>query len=223
MKFVSLTLIVGLLSASVPASHLAAQKPVQKPAQKAVPARPLERLAAEHMLVLPVQYVTFSDSMGWSASAPSSRKYLATLDDEITFALGERGLGTQWKFAADVARSVARNSSYAPDPHALAANQLRSGRAAKSDAWQLSEPLASQIRSLVALTDARYVMLPVEVRLTGDRSTGRAILHVVVIDARRSQVQWAGDVTGMQATKFSPAIAADLASRLADLVAPQAN
>lgn len=213
MKFVSLPLIVGLLSASFPACHVEAQKPA--------PARPLERLAAEHILVLPVQYVTFSDSMGWSALAPSSRKYLATMDDEITFALGERGLGTQWKFAADVARSVARNSSYAPDPHALAANQLRAG--VKSDAWQLSEPLASQIRSLVALTDARYVMLPVEVRLTGGRSTGRATLHVVVIDARRSQVQWAGDVTGMQTTKFSPAIAADLASRLADLIAPQAN
>lgn len=209
MKLVSLTLIVGLLSAS----HVHAQKPA--------PARPLARLAGEHMLVLPVQYVTFSDSMGWSALAPSSRKYLTSVDDEITFALGERGLDTQWKFAEDVARSAARNSSYAPDPHALAANQLRSG--AKSDAWQLSEPLASQIRSLVALTDARYVMLPVEVRLTGGRSSGRATLHVVVIDARRSQVQWAGDVTGMQTTKFSPAIAADLASRLADLVAPQAN
>lgn len=217
MKFVSLTLIVGLLSAFYPAPHLAAQKP----AHEHVPARPLERLAAEHLLVLPVQYVTFSDSMGWSALAPSSRKYLTNMDDEISFAMGERGLGTQWKFAADVARSVERNSSYAPDPYALAANQLRSG--VKSDAWQLSEPLASQIRSLVALTDARYVMLPVEIRMTGGRSSGRATLHVVVIDARRSQVQWAGDVTGMQTTKFSPAIAADLASRLADLVAPQAN
>ncbi|MGI8509968.1 MAG: hypothetical protein ACR2MQ_11645 [Gemmatimonadaceae bacterium] len=213
MKFVSLTLIVGLLSASYPASHL--------DAQKTVPARPLERLAAEHMLVLPVQYMTFSDSMGWSAMAPSSREYLATMDDEITFALSERGLGTQWKFAADISRSAARNFGYAPDPHALAANQLRSG--AKSDAWQLSEPLASQLRSLAALTEARYVMVPVEVRTTGGRSTGRATLHVVVIDARRSQVQWAGDVTGMQTTKFSPAIAADIGSRLADLVAPQAN
>lgn len=211
MKFASLTLIVGMVFAS----HMDAQKPA--------PGRPLERLAAEHMLVLPVQYLTFSDSMGWSALAPSSRQYLATLDDEITFALSERGLRTQWKFAPDVARSVARNSNYAPDPYALAANQVRAGAKDKGDAWQLSEPLASQIRSLVALTDARYVMLPVEVRLTGGRSWGRAMLHVVVIDARRSQVQWSGDVTGMQATRFSPAIAADLASRLADLVAAQAN
>ncbi|MGI8546282.1 MAG: hypothetical protein ACR2M1_02945 [Gemmatimonadaceae bacterium] len=213
MKFASLTLIVGLISSALSTGHLNAQKPA--------PARPLERLAAEHMLVLPVQYLVFSDSMGWSALAPSSRTYLSTLDDEITFALGERGLTTQWKFPADVARSVARNTGYAPDPHALAANQVRFG--VKSDAWQLTEPLASQLRSLVALTDARYVMLPVEVRVTGGHSTGRAMLHVVVIDARRSQIQWAGDVVGTPVTKFSPAIAADLASRLADLVAAQTN
>ncbi|MGI9090790.1 MAG: hypothetical protein ACR2GG_06780 [Gemmatimonadaceae bacterium] len=213
MKFVSLTLIVGLISSGISPLHLNAQRPA--------PTRPLERLAAEHIVVLPVQYLVFSDSMGWSAVAPSSRKYLSALDDEISFALSERGLGTQWKFPADVARSVARNAGYAPDPHALAANQVRFG--VKSDAWQLSEPLASQLRSLVALTDARFVMLPVEVRLTGGRSTGRAMLHVVVIDARRSQIQWSGDVVGTPVTKFSPAIAADLASRLADLVAAQTN
>lgn len=213
MKFASLALIVGLTSSAASPAHLSAQKPA--------PIRPLERLAAEHMLVLPVQYLVFSDSMGWSALAPSSRTYLSALDDEITFALRERGLKTQWKFPPDVARSVARNTGYAPDPYALAASEVRSG--VRSDAWQLSEPLASQLRSLVALTDARYVMLPVEVRLTGGRSTGRAMLHVVVIDARRSQIQWAGDVVGGPTTKFSPAIAADLASRLADLVAAQTN
>lgn len=209
MKFASLVLVVGLISSG----HLAAQKPTAT--------RPLERLAAEHMVVLPVQYLVFADSMGWSSLAPSSRSYLTSMDDEITFALGERGLKTQWKFAPDVARSVARNATYAPDPYALAASQVRSG--VKSDAWQLSEPLASQLRLLVALTDARYVMLPVEVRLTGSHGSGRAMLHIVVIDARRSQIQWSGDVVGKSVATFSPAIAADLASRLADLVVAPEN
>lgn len=209
MKFVPLCMIIGCAIAS-PAGG-------QRPADN----RPLAKLASEHMLVLPVQYLAFVDSLGWSGSVPSSSGYLAELDDEITFALAERGLGTRWKFPSDVERSAARNPGYAPDPHGLSARQLRYGM--KLDPWQLAEPLASQLRALAALSDSRYVLLPVEVRLTGGRRTGRAMLHVVVIDARRAQVQWAGDVAGMQTATFSPSIAADLASRLADLVAAQDN
>ena len=52
---------------------------------------------------------------------------------------------------------------------------------------------------------------------------GRAVLHVVVVDARRSQVQWAGEVVSEAHASLSPAIAAELASRLADLVAAPAE
>jgi hypothetical protein len=183
--------------------------------------RPLERLAGEQMLVLPVQYLTFADSLGWSQAAPASRTYLNTLDDEIAFALAQRGLKGRWTLAPDLIRSVARNPGYAPDPRALAAGEVRWGQ--KAAEWQLREPLASQLRSLVALTDARYVLFPVEMRLTGSNGTGHAMLHLVIIDVRRSQVQWSGDLAGAAENKFSPAIAADLASRLADLIAAPAN
>jgi hypothetical protein len=185
------------------------------------PARPLARLASEQMLVLPVQYLTFADSLGWSQQAPATRSYLSSVDDEITYALQERGLKGQWVFPADVERSAKRNAGYVADPHALTAVEVRPG--SKLDAWQLREPFASQLRSLVALTDARYVLLPVELKLTGSNGTGRAVLHLVVIDARRAQVQWAGDLQGAPVARFSPAIAADLASRLADLIAPPLN
>jgi len=185
------------------------------------PPRPLERLAAEQMLVLPVQYLTFADSLGWSQAAPASRRYLNTLDDEITFALTQRGLKGRWTLVPELIRSVERNPGYAPDPHSLAAGEIRWGQ--KAAGWQLREPLASQLRSLVALTDARYVLFPVEMRLTGSNGTGHAMLHLVIIDVRRSQVQWSGDLAGAAETKFSPAIAADLASRLADLIAAPAN
>ena len=182
---------------------------------------PLERLAAEQMLVLPVQYLTFADSLGWSRNAPPSRTYLNTVDDEIAFALTQRGLKGRWTMAPDLERSVARNQGYAPDPRALAADEVRSAQAASE--WQLKEPLASQLRTLLALSDARYVLFPVELRLTGSNGVGHATLHLVIIDARRSQVQWSGDLTGAPMTKFSPAVAADIASRLADLIAAPVN
>ncbi len=213
------------LSAALFVSPLAAQTtrsvapPVASPVAPA--AHPLERLAGEQMLVLPVQYLTFADSLGWSQGAPSSRTYLNTVDDEIAFALTQRGLKGRWTLAPELIRAVARNQGYAPDPRMLAAGDIRSGQ--KSAEWQLREPLASQLRSLIALTDARYVLFPVEMRLVGSNGVGHAMLHLVIIDVRRSQVQWSGDLAGAQETKFSPAIAADLASRLADLIAAPVN
>ncbi len=188
----------------------------QPPAVK----RPLEGLVQQHIMVLPVQYLTFADSLGWAERIPSVQEYLATLDDELTFALGERGVKTRWTFAEAITRSVKRNPELGVDPHAISAEQVRMG--SRPDNWQLHEPLASQVRSLVALSEARYVLFPVEVRVTSARGIGSATLHVVLIDARLAQVQWAGDVHGRGATAFTPALAADLASRLADLVAPPA-
>ena len=213
MKF-ALISVAAVLFTWLPASRLAAQvAEVAPPAQ----VRPLERLASEQMLVLPVQYLTFADSLGWSQGVPLPRAYLNTVDDEIAFALKQRGLKGRWTLPPDIIRSVERNPGYAPDPRALAADEIRWGR--KDTGWQLQEPLASQLRTLVALTDARYILFPVELRMVGSHGVGHAMLHLVVIDARRSQVQWSGDLAGSDQTKFSPAIAADLASRLADLIA----
>ncbi|HEY7897612.1 MAG TPA: hypothetical protein VIC03_04310 [Gemmatimonadaceae bacterium] len=218
MKFALISFSALLVVAPVAASPLRAQGGQQANVPQT---RPLERLAAEQMLVLPVQYLTFADSLGWSQGAPSSGTYLSTVDDEIAFALKQRGLKGRWTLAPDIIRSVERNPGYAPDPRSLAATEIRWGQ--KEAGWELREPLASQLRALIALTDARYVLFPVELRIVGSKGVGHAMLHLVIIDARRSQVQWSGDLAGADATKFSPAIAADIASRLADLIAAPVN
>lgn len=211
LTLVSMVLVVG--------GTAAGQRSAARSSTRSAPVkRPLEALAREHILVLPVQYVTFLDTLGWSSQAPQAAEYLAALDDEITFALGDRGLKGRWTFSDAVTRSVQRNPQLTVDPHALDAGEVRIG--SRPDEWQLHEPLASQLRSLIALGEARYVLLPVELRFANAPGGGAGRLHVVVIDARRSAIQWAGDVLGAPAAKFSPALAADLASRLADLVAP---
>lgn len=181
------------------------------------PHLPLEVLASQEIMVLPIQYVTFSDSLGWSSKLPSTREYLTTLDDELTFAFKERGLKRRWTYPADVARTIKRNPTISVDPYSLDAAQLRIG--GHPDEWQLADPLASELRTLVALSDARYILFPVELVVARVHNDGQAKLHVVLIDARRSQIQWAGDIFGTPMPKFSPALAADVASHLADLVA----
>ena len=83
----------------------------------------------------------------------------------------------------------------------------------------LAEPLATQLRALVALHDARYALLPVEIRFEKAGGSGRAVLHIVMLDPRLSRIVFRGDVLGDTAATFSPALAASVAGHLADLVA----
>jgi hypothetical protein len=177
----------------------------------------LEALAAKPMLVLPAQYASFADTAGWVKQLPPTRTLLAMLDSALASALLERGLSS-WKFADDVIRSSKRNAGFAADPRALAAFALRIGKRPPKDPF--GDPLASQLRSLIALGDARHVILPSELRFVRQEGKERAILRLVVIDARRSQVEWVGDIETTPATTWSSAVMAELVGKVANLVVP---
>jgi hypothetical protein len=193
----------------------------QAPADKLspLPATPLSAFATRRVVLVPTQYLRQADSLGWSARIANARDYLGDVDAEISFALRERGLKGVWVFPEGVVRSVKRNPTYAPDPHALAAQWLRPPTRRLPD--QIPNPLADQLRTLIALNDARYVLLPVEVRFVKAGDAGRAVLHLVLVDARLAQIAWMGDIVSEPSAAFSPALAASLGSRTADLfVAP---
>jgi hypothetical protein len=186
----------------------------EKPSPTAV--RPLERMAGQEVLVLPVQYISFQDSLGWQQAVPNRAAYLARLDTVIASTLTARGLGQAWTFGPEVARAARLNSIIMPDARALSAEWLR-GRLLPDQT--VRDPLASQVRSLVGLKGSRYAILPVEIRFEGARGTGVATLRLVMIDSRLAQLRWAGEIKSDPAATFSPALAASIASRFADLVA----
>ena len=179
-------------------------------------ARPLERMAGQQVLVLPVQYLSFLDSLGWQRSVPNKSAYLARLDTVIASTLTARGLGQAWTFGPEVARAARLNSIIMPDARALSAEWLR-GRLLPDQT--VRDPLASQVRSLVGLKGSRYALLPVEIRFEGHGGTGVATLRLVMIDSRLAQVRWVGEIRSDPARTFSPALASSIASRFADLVA----
>ena len=194
------------------ASAPAAGTPPQTPA-----VRPLQLLAGQAVLVLPTQYLSFGDSLGWKSVVFRRAEYLAGLDDEIGFALGERGLSRKWTFADAISRAAHKNATMVADPHALSAESLRQPIALDET---LKEPLGSQIRSLLALENGRFVLVPVELRTESSNGMGGAVLKVMLIDGRLARVKWIGEVRSERLREFSPAIAASVASRLADLIAP---
>jgi hypothetical protein len=217
MRYTTILTTLMLLAFALPAC--AQQR--SPAAEPAAASRPLAAMAEQAVIVLPARYLRASDSLGWAAQVADERAWLAGLDDEIAFALRERGAARRWTLPADLARSARRNAAFAPDPATVAAEPLRPRRGEL--AKRVPEPLISQLRSLIALRDeVRFALLPVEVRFEpADASAagGRAVLRLVLVDVRAAEIMWVTDVQSEQTDALSPALAASLGARVADLVA----
>jgi hypothetical protein len=164
-----------------------------------------------------VHYIR-ADTMGFATQITDPRGTLAALDSAIERELAARGVGNSWTFPPALARSAKRNAGYVADPYALAAERLRPGARIADE--RLAEPFASQIRGIVAVTDARYALFPVELRferIADGRM--RPVLRVVLLDARGSSIRWGGDIRGAASSAVTPATVESLAFALADLVA----
>jgi hypothetical protein len=173
-------------------------------------------MAGQEILVLPVQYLSSTDSLGWQRQIPNRAAFLATLDDQIEAAMAARGLGKAWTFGREVERASKLNSILMTDARSLSAEWLR-GRVLPETT--VRDPLQAQVRGLVGLKGSRYALLPVELRLENRAGgTGVAILRVVMIDSRMALIRWVDEVTSDPMKTLSPALTASVATHFADLV-----
>jgi len=203
------------LAAFVALGVACASKPPETGASPTV-MRPLERMAGQQLIVLPVQYLASTDTLGWQQQIPNRAAYLAALDDQIEAVMAARGLGKAWVFGREVERASKLNSILMTDARSLSAEWLR-GRVLPETT--VRDPLAQQVRGLVGLKGSRYALLPVELRLENrPGGTGVAILRVVMIDSRMAQIRWVGEVVSDPMRTFSPALATNVATHFADLV-----
>jgi hypothetical protein len=180
-------------------------------------------MAEQRIVVAPAQRLRGADSVGWAAAVGPAADYLRLVDDEIAFALRERNVGAAWVFPAQLAAVARRNAPVAADPYALHVAPLLAPPPRSGGPTEVVDPLAAQARSLVALHDARYLLVPAELRferVAAPAGAARAVLHLAVVDARLARVRWAGAVASDVSSAHSPALAAGVAARLADLVAP---
>jgi hypothetical protein len=178
--------------------------------------RPLERMAGQQIIVLPVQYLASRDTLGWQQQVPNRAAFLAALDDQIEAAMDARGLGKAWTFGREMERASKLNSILMTDARSLSAEWLR-GRVLPETT--VRDPLAGQVRGLVGLKGSRYALLPVELRFENRGvGTGVAILRVVMIDSRMAQIRWVGEIESDPMKTLSPALTASVATHFADLV-----
>lgn len=175
---------------------------------------PLAGLAAQRVSVMPVQFLRADSAAPIHAAQWDRVRH--ELDDSIGTAIAERGVGKKWSYAADIARMAKRNSDYVSDPYTLGATSLRTGPIKAGD--QAPSILITNMRSLIALGDSRFAVVPVELTFERRGADARAVLRLLLIDGRSGQISWYADINSPVSGSFASAEIGALAGRVADLV-----
>jgi len=175
---------------------------------------PLAGFASQRLIVLPVQLLR-GDSLSWIQPGGWTA-FRKELDDSVASAISERGIGKGWAYPADLLRQAKRNAGFVGDPYSVGAQPLRGQNYRPAD--HVPPLMASNLRPMIALADARYALLPVEIVFQRDSARQRAVLRLALIDGRTGQFGWVGEVASDPATAYSVSILSQLAARVADLV-----
>lgn len=179
MPPVALLLIFTILAG---ASASAQGKP--KPA-KALPAPGLllAPLAGQAIPVLPATYIVADSGIPGLPAARLAR--LAWADSVLMEALEQRGPEATWTSPAEVRRVARRAAGTVTDPDRMGQSLLRYPNINK-----VPDPLLSNLRALIALTDSRVVMIPAMYQFTKTADGVRAEATLVMVDARSGTVRW---------------------------------
>lgn len=195
---------------------------VSATAQTIPEARPgqLERFAGSRVMVYPIQTLPIIEPSAWRADIGPSNAFLARADTAVELALAGRGLDGTWVFPPALRRSARRNPTYLSDPHTVRVAAAVMASTRKRDT-PIAEPAASQIRALAAVSDARFALIPLELRFEASGALSTATLRWAVVDARVAQVVWLGETSSNSRPAFSFEMIEELAQRTADLAAPR--
>jgi hypothetical protein len=187
------------------------------------------------VVFVPVQSVKPLPEGGWPGGTAGEEDALRAMDAELEYALGATRGAEDWALPADVIRRVDRNPMLRTDPSRMAYQGLLEKPDKRK---QIYEPLHGELRSISALFDTRYVVLPISLfveadpvgpdashadssaALNGSEPTYRAHLLLAMIDIRSSTIVWWGEIAGEAGDADSPALTASLAERVAEAVAP---
>ena len=201
--------------------------PAPSAGQEALPRLPF----GSAVVVLPVQATLPTPGGSWPGRSGSAEDARLTMDAELAFAFGERRGASNWALAEDLRRRVARNPMTRVDPDRVAYQGLLAEPDRRD---RIYEPLHSELRTLAALFDTRFVVLPLVLRslpvgadeedwapgdapaCEGDAPVERGELLLALIDIRRSAVLWHGTVRGTATCPDADGLLAGLAATIAE-------
>ncbi len=132
------------------------------------------------------------------------------LDAEIAFWLNERAPRVGWKFPPELERALARSPSLNIELRALAVSAFYRG-----EVKNIGDPLFGDLRTLGALVDARFALVPVGAGEFAVEGGHRVELRVALIDTLGGAVLWYGALAGNVGPAGDRSLVASAAQALA--------
>ena len=152
-------------------------------------------LAGQKVAVLPLTLAVPDDQLATDTLLGVRAKVLAWSDSLLNEALTSRAPEVTWVGPVELRREARRSAGLAGDPDHYAHAMLRDPLLRV-----VPDPLRSQVRTLVALTDARYALAPAIITFARDTAGVKVAFTVVLIDARTGVVGWRSVATAAAPT-----------------------
>lgn len=188
------------------------------------------------VVLVPLQSTAPLEDGSWPGMAHTEEDALRAMDAELEFAFGERRSAEDWVLPSALEKMVRRNPTLGIKPERLAYSPLL---VPIEDRKYIPEPLHTELRTMAALYDTRYVVVPlrltVEAEPTDEARSGaevayaggdaiapayRAWLLLAMVDVRRSDVLWLGEIAGDSGTSDAGSLLATLANEVAGQLTP---
>lgn len=188
--------MIAALSASACAGHSARPTAPEDPFLAiGVAPLPVVALAGGSALLLPVGTLMLGDS---AARIPDlvARRYdlLALAGTVLDTALRQNARGVRWIGLVEQRRALRMAPALGIEPERMETAYLMG---AKVEA--LTDPLWSQVRTLMGFTEARVVVAPAGVKIERQGEGFVASYVLVMADARTGRLQWRGRTDGAAA------------------------
>jgi hypothetical protein len=170
-----------------------AQSEPKTPKPLPAPALLLAPIAGQPIPVLPITVVTADSGI---PGLPSTRvAQLAWADSVVAEALQARGPEATWVLPAELRRVAKRGAGVVADPDHMTQAVMRYENVKK-----VPDPLLSNLRGLIAMTNSRYVMIPAAIRITRTAAGVQVESTLVLVDARSGAIPWRSNPVATAAT-----------------------
>jgi hypothetical protein len=188
-------------------------------AQVPAPPVPTGSLAGQSVAVLPITLVAADPTLQSDTLYDGYRDRRATLlwaDSLIGDAFVGRAPEVKWVLPPTLRKVARRAPGLVGDPDQMGQAVMRA-----PNLHTIPDPLRSNLRNLVALTDGRIIMIPAALGFTLDSARAvHADLSLVAADARSGKVLWRGQAIGSGATPSAALATALTAALPLDAVGP---
>lgn len=168
--------------------HTPAPPPVAGSPPPKEPIKPLgvAPFAGQQIAVIPITLVVPIDTMERVAPFTTHATAIAWADSVVGAALLARGPEVKWALPPELRKVARRAPTVAPDPDRMGQSMMR-----ERSLETVPDPLRSNLRSMMALLNGRFVLIPAAVAVVPEKGgLVRAEITLVLADTRTGKVVW---------------------------------